>query len=277
MEISWIQSIIYGFISGLTEFVPVSSQAHQMIMRSLFGMYEINYTLNLFVHLGMLTGLLFASGNYILRTYNEHRMSHSNRRRRRREVNLQAVFDFKVVKMAAIPVLLSFVVYASTMKWENSLPIVGGFLLLNGILLYIPMYLARGNKDSRNMSAFDSLLFGLGSALSALPGVSRIGAGCSTAIMRGADPQHAFNWSLMLSVPVLMLLLGFDVFAIFSINIGGGGFGFVFKCLLGGICAHLGTCLSVSLLRAMTERSGISVFSYYSFGIALFVFILYLY
>ena len=277
MEISWIQSIIYGFISGLTEFVPVSSQAHQLIMRNLFGLYDVNYMLNLFVHLGMLTGLTFTSGGYILGTYNEHRMSQSNRRRRRREVNQQAVLDFKVVKTAVIPILLSFVAYSFTMKWENIVPIVAAFMLLNGIILYIPMYLAHGNKDSRNMSALDSLLFGLGSALSALPGVSRIGAGCSTAIMRGADPKHAYHWCIILSLPVLVLLLGFDIFGIFSNSVVGSGFGFVVKCILSGTCAHLGASLSISLLKAMTERTGISVFSFYSLGAALFAFILYLF
>ena len=277
MEISWIQAIIYGFISGITEFVPVSSQAHQLIMRNLFGMSEVNYALNLFVHLGMLTGLLFTSGNYIIRTYNEYRISHSNRRRRRREVNLQAVYDMKVAKMAVLPVVLSVVVYSFTIKWENSTPIVAAFLLLNSILLYIPMYLSRGNKDSRNMSGLDSLLVGFGSGLSALPGISRIGAGCSVAIMRGAEPQHAYLWSLLLSVPALTLLLGFDIFSVFNSSIIGTGFRFVLKCLLSGICAHLGASLSIGLLRSMTVRSGISIFSYYSLGAALFAFILYLY
>ena len=277
MEISWIQSIIYGFISGLTEFVPVSSQAHQLIMRNLFGLNDVNYALNLFVHLGMLTGLIFTAGGYILGTYNEYRMSQSNRRRRRRDVNQQAVLDFKVAKTAVIPILLSFVAYSFTMKWENIVPIVAAFMLLNGIVLYIPMYLARGNKDSRNMSALDALLFGFGSALSALPGVSRIGAGCSTAIMRGADPNHAYHWCLTLSFPALVLLLAFDIFAIFSNAVVGGGLGLVAKCILSGACAHLGASLSISLVKAMAERAGISVFSFYSLGAALFAFILYLF
>lgn len=277
MDINWIESLLYGIISGLSEFLPVSTQAHQMILLNLFGCAENNGLLNLFVHLGMFAALIVTSGGYIRRLYKEYQLSRTTRRRRKRELNMQAVFDISFVKTACVPVLLSFLFYTKTMQWGNTVPIVVSFMLLNGLILFIPMYLARGNKDSRNMSSLDGTLFGVFSALAVFPGVSRIGAGCSIGIARGAASQHAYKWSLILSVPALIILLCFDVYSIIAVGLGGIEILFVLKCFISGIFSYLGAGLAITLMKSLTLRSGLSGFAYYSWGAALFAFILYLY
>lgn len=277
MEINWIEALFYGIISGLTEFLPVSAQAHQSILLNLFGCRQFSGILDLFVHLGIFAALMVTSGGYIRRMYREYQLSKSRRRRRRRELNLQSVFDIAFVRTACLPVIIGFLFFTKTMQWRSSTPIVALFMLLNGLILFIPMYLARGNKDSRNMSGLDALLFGFGSALSVFPGVSRIGSGCSISVARGADPQHAYKWSLILSVPVLLLLMGFDVYSIFAVDAGSIEFLFVLKCVLSGVCSYLGASLAITLMKSLTAHSGIAGFSYYSWGAALFAFILYLY
>lgn len=277
MDISWIEAILYGIISGLAEFVPVSSQAHQLLIRSLFGQGEANSVLDFFVHLGMLTGLLITSGNYISHLLKEYNLSKSTRRRRKREVNMQAVCDVQFVKAACIPMLLGFVVYSKTMHWGNSMPIVALCLLLNGILLHIPMYLPQGNKDSRYLNTFDALAFGLFSGLSVLPGFSRIGMGCSYGIARGTDPKYAYQWGLILSIPALIALLCFDVIGMFAAGSMGADFLYILKCMFSGLFSYVGTSLAITLLKSMTRQSGLSIFSYYCWGAALFAFILYLY
>lgn len=277
VEINWIEALFYGIISGLTEFLPVSAQAHQMIVLNLFGCGQSSGILELFVHLGMVTALITTTGAYIKRLYAEYQLSKSKRRRRKRELNLQSVFDIAFVRTACLLIIIGFLFYGKTMQWRNTIPIVASFMLLNGLILFIPMYLARGNKDSRSMTGLDALLFGFGSALSVFPGVSRIGAGCSISIARGADPQHAYKWSLILSLPVLLLLLGFDVYSIFALDSGSFEFVFVLKCILSGVCSYFGASLAITLMKSLTAHSGMSGFSYYSLGAALFAFILYLY
>lgn len=277
MDINWIEALFYGLVSGLAEFLPISAHAHQMILMNLFGCSQPSGILNLFVHIGMFSALMVTSGGYIRSLYREYQLSKSTRRRRKRELNMQSVFDINFVKMACIPMVVGFIFYPKTMQWNSNIPVVALFMLLNGIILFIPMYLARGNKDSRNMSSLDGVLFGLGSAISVLPGVSRIGAGCSMAIARGADPQHAYKWSLILSVPVLLVLTCFDVYTIFAVDAAGLDMLFMVKCIASGVFSYLGASLSIVLMKTLTARSGISGFSYYCWGAALFAFILYLY
>ena len=127
------------------------------------------------------------------------------------------------------------------------------------------------------MSTVDGALFGVLSALSVLPGVSRVGTGCSFATARGAEPQHAYKWSLLLSIPVLIVLTCFDLVSLFTVGMAGAGALYVIKCILCGACAYVGAGLAILLMKTLTVRNNLSLFSYYSIGAALFAFILYLY
>ena len=60
MEISWIESVIYGFIAGLTEILPVSSHAHQNIMQSLFGLTDGLAFLRFSASVGAFVAFLFS-------------------------------------------------------------------------------------------------------------------------------------------------------------------------------------------------------------------------
>lgn len=274
---NWFEAIVIGIVSGLTEFLPVSSVAHQRIFMHMFGCEEAGGLLKLFIHVGIILALLVSSGGFMQKLHREYQLSNRIRRRRNRVVNVRSVLDIRFVKTAVVPLLIGYIFYIKTMKWESSIPIVALCLLLNGLILFIPMYLPRGNKDSRNMSALDGILFGILSAVSVLPGVSRIGAGCSAAIARGSTPQEAYKWSLLLSVPALIILICFDLYAVLFSEMSGMDVTMMLKCLISGGFAYLGASLSIHLLKSLTIRSGLSGFSYYSWGAALFAFILYLY
>ena len=127
------------------------------------------------------------------------------------------------------------------------------------------------------MSALDGVLFGLGGALSALPGISRIGAASSVAAARGADAHQVFKWSLLLSVPALVGLLCLDVYGIFTASLTGVDAVFMLQSVLAGAAAFVGSSIAINSLKNLTARTGLTGFSYYCWGAALFAFILYLY
>ena len=126
------------------------------------------------------------------------------------------------------------------------------------------------------MSALDATLFGFGSALSVLPGVSRVGASSSFAVARGADIQQAYKWSLLISIPAIAVWMCFDLYALFTAGFGDLGFQFLMKCVAGGLFAFGGASTAIASMKFITVRLGLSGFSYYSWGAALFTFILYL-
>ena len=126
------------------------------------------------------------------------------------------------------------------------------------------------------MSLLDSYLIGIAGALSAFPGISRIGSSTSVAYARGAVRQNALNWALLLSIPALVALMGMDILNIIT-NISAVNFwsSFLYYILAAG-STYIGGCFGILLMKFLTVRTGFSGFSYYSWGAALFTFILYL-
>jgi len=273
---NWLESILYSLVSGFAEFLPVSAQAHKSILLCLFGQDGEHPLLGLFVRIGVLAALCVSMRVQLKRLYRGHALMKIPKKRRRRTPDLQSLMDISFVRLASVPLLLGFLLYPKTSAWAGELYIVALLLILNGLVLHVPMYLPAGNKDSRSMSRLDSLLVGICSAAAVLPGVSRVGAGASIAACRGADFQQAYKWSLLLSLPALAVLLCFDVFAVIAGGLAGVGFLFVLQCIVATAFSYVGAYASITLMRSVVQRSGLSGFSYYCWGAALFAFILYL-
>jgi len=182
--------------------------------------------------------------------------------------------DTGFIRIAAIPMLIYMIVLMAVYKGNQNWTML--ILLVNGIILYLPERMLQGNKTARSMSPLDGLLIGLGSALSVIPGISRVGLGMSIGIMRGADRKHTLNWAYLLSVPALLLLAGSDlcnlIFASNSITFCADFLGY----LMLSIFSFIGAYLSVFLMRNLIIHRGLHAFSYYSWGAAMFSFILFL-
>ncbi len=273
---NFIRSLIYGLVSGLTEFLPISSRAHQALLLQMFGMQQRSPLLDLLIHIAVLLSLLTASNTFISKIRRETRHYEQLRRSRRRGDESLAVLDMRIVKTACVPMLLGLVLLWATESVLFQSARLAFFFLLNGIILLIPEYMRHGNKDARAMSGFDSICLGIASACSVLPGLSRIGCGLSYTVARGADRQNAVNWVLLLSVPALALTCVYDFWSIFTVGVGTITFLIVLGYILAAAISFCFGYLSVLLLRFVSEKAGFAAFGYYCFGAALFTWILYL-
>lgn len=276
MNIGLIESVLYGLICGFAEFLPVSSQAHRGILNCLFGVSQEEPLMAMFLHIGALAALFVSSRTLLQRLQRELEIKRVARRRSRRQPDELAMLDLALVKTACIVMLLGFVFYFNVAAWNNSLPMIALFLVINGIVLHIPLYLPRGNKDARSMSRLDAVFLGIGSALAVIPGISRIGTSVSIGISRGATPQNAYKWSLLISIPALAALIVLDIIGVVTAGLGQIGFSFILQCIICGCAAYIGATGGISLMKAIVHRSGIENFSYYCWGAALFTFILYM-
>lgn len=271
---SLLESILYGLISGFTEFLPVSSQAHQAIFMRLFGVDDRDPIRDLLVHIACILALFTGCRSMLSRLRRERRLA--ARGRRGRTYASRGLYDLRLVRTAAVPLMIGLLLYVSASRLEASLVYIALFFVLNGMILIVPEYMHRANKDARFMAGLDGILIGLSGALSAIPGISRIGAMRSYAAVRGADKQHALNWALMLSIPALLLFCGFDILRLFSLGTGTVSFPIVLGYILSALTAYCGGYFSIVFIRFLTVRTGFAGFAYYSWGAALFSLILYL-
>lgn len=269
---SILQSILYGFVSGATELLPVSAQAHQGMMLRLFGMNTVQPLRDLLVHISILLALWFSCQSIFHRYIRENRVRSSARR----TYTTRGQYDLRIVKTAAVPLIIGQIVYFATARMEFSCAWIALFLLINGAVLILPEYMSHGNKDAATMSGLDGVLMGVCGALSSFPGISRSGAISSYCVARGASRQNAFNWIMVLSVPALVLMCFLDLINIFTIGVSIASFVDFLGYLISAMSAFGGAYLGYLLFRFLTSQSNYSVFAYYSWGAALLSFTLYL-
>ncbi len=268
--------IIYGFISGMTEFLPVSSRGHQALLRYLFGAETRIPLQELLVHIGVLFSLMVGCSEIISRLLREQKLRAVHHRRKAHYTDGRGYFDLRLLKTAAVPLFIGLFAYFATASFENNLLLIMAFWFINALILFLADHMPRGNRDARTMSSLDGIVMGVAGALSVLPGISRTGTVSAYAIARGADDENAVNWSVLMGIPALIFAVIFDLAGFFTYGVGINSFGAVLGCILSGIAAFAGGYLGISLLKLILNHSGLSKFAYYSVGAALFSFAIYL-
>ena len=269
---NWFQSLLYGFVCGFSEFIPVSASAQGQILQQLFGATGNDAVRDLLIHIFSLFAFMIAWRNPMEAIRRDtYQPAHKAGYGRITGENP----DSRFVRACAIPMLLTMVL-CFYFKGTDSLTSTAVVLLVNGIILYVPERILRGNKSARSMSSMDAWIVGAASALCVVPGFSRVGMGLSAAQILGADKKHGMNWAYMLSVPALLLMISVNLVSmIFGgqsllLTTGFGGY------LLISIFSFVGSYLSVYLMKNIILHRASTVFAYYSWGSALFAFILYL-
>lgn len=273
---NWFQSLIFGLFSGLSDVLPVSSQAHKAMMLKIFGENSEDPLLRLFIHAAILAALYYCCSNHIQRIIRQLRLSRVPKKKRKRPLDTRTLMEFKLLRMMVIPVVLSLFAYNHTAPWGTKLNLTAIFLILNCIILFLPNLLPTGNKDARSMSALEGLLIGLGGAASVLPGVSSVGAANAVASACGAERTFALNLTYLMHMVLTIGLICFDLAAVFAAGVSGLTFGAFFTYVLAAAAAFAGAYAGIGAMRMLAVNIGFSIFAFYSFGAALLSFVLYL-
>lgn len=271
---SFLESIIYGFVSGLTEFLPVSPQGHQALMLRLFGVSVREPVRDMFVHIAILIALVTTCKSMFTRLSMENKLA--GRSRRRRGPIRSSAYDLRLIKGAVFPLIAGLFFYFACRKFESNHIILAVFFIINGIIIIVPEYARRGNKDARFMSGWDGIIYGLLGALASIPGISRITTMGFYMSLRGVDRNHNINWILILSVPVLIAFIFFDLVLLFILPIGKITFVTFIQYLVSALSGYFGGYLSILLIKYLSVHTGYGAFAYYSWGAAMFTFVLYL-
>lgn len=273
---NFFQSLIYGITAGLSDIVPVSSQAHKAVLLKLFGQAEEPLVMRLVVDLAILTAMYYHCRGHIQRLWRQQKLAKIPKRRRKRPVDLRSIMDFRLLLSMIPPVILGFLLHFKTAAMEGSLAVIAAFLVINGVLLFLPSLLPAGNKDSRAMSRLDGLVMGLGATVASLPGISDIGAASSIAMVRGTDRGYAVQMALLMHLGVTAGAIIYDFVALILAGTGTFGFAILVSYLVAGLAAFWGACLGIRLVKSLAVHKGLDMLAYYCWGIAFLAFILFL-
>ena len=271
---TWLQNILYGFLSGMAEILPISSRAHGILLLKIFGASGSSDLMLLLMHLGILLALYKTCHPQLTRINRALALARVPKKRRRRPLDTRSLMDFRLLRTMVIPVIPAFFLYNATTDLVSHTWSIALFLILNGLILYLPQFLPSGNKDSRNMSRVDGLLIGLGGALSVLPGISGIGAMVSIGSVCGVDKKYALENAMAVGIVISACTVVCDALRIISGGLEGLTFSIVLAYLCAALASFFGGLLGVKLLRSIVEEHGFTVFAFYCWGLALFTFFL---
>src|SRR5580700_8466285 len=192
--ITELQALILGAVQGLTEFLPVSSSAHLILVPWLFGWADPGLAFDVALHLGSLVALLL----YYRREWFD--LVSSIIRPDRRSRMLLILLIVASIPGAVIGLLLE---KRAETTFRDHMAVIGLTLAIMGVVLWIADVIGRNRKNLDQLYLGDAILIGLSQALAIVPGVSRSGATITTGRLLGIERQDAANFSFLMATPII--------------------------------------------------------------------------
>lgn len=202
-----IRAFILGLIQGATEFVPVSSSGHLVLVPWLLNWPEPGLVFDTVVHWGTLGALLAVFWQDLWRLLRAWLTSVWGCIRRSDVVGDEVKADARVawwIIIGTVPAALFGWLFEEWFERLFATPsAAAGFLLLTAAILAASERWGRRNKPLQQMGPADALLIGLAQAAAIAPGISRSGATIGTGLARGLRRDVAARYSFLLATPII--------------------------------------------------------------------------
>ena len=117
MDLNWLQSLLFGLVSGLTDILPVSAQAHRMLMFKFFGVKSAGNLLTLLLHLSVLAALYLSSRGQFVKINRARALARVPKRKRKRPLDVRSMMDWSLIKTMLVPTILGLFLY----QWARNI------------------------------------------------------------------------------------------------------------------------------------------------------------
>ncbi len=269
------QALILGILQGLTEFIPVSSSAHLIIVPWLFNWNNPSLSFDIALHLGTLVALIWFFASDWIRLI---RAGISSIIERKIGMNPDRRFVWLLL-IACIPGGFAGVLAES--KIENlfhqpgvnissaAMIVMAVIIFLLGLALLGAENLTKKRKGLEKMSFKDAVIIGLSQTLAIFPGVSRSGSTITGGLFTGLKREDAARFSFLLAAPMVAgagLLSLIEIYhqlksgTIASSELGLFAAGFIASAISGFLC--------IKLLLRFLQNNSTNIFVYYRWVLA---------
>ena len=251
---TWLQIIVLAIVQGLTEFLPISSSGHLVLVPAAFNWPDQGLAFDVAVHFGSLVAVclffrkdlvgLVRGGIEVLGAKvesNESRLALG-------------------IALGTIPAAVAGLVLADWIAVNLRSPSVVVFTLSGYAVL---MLLAdRFGRQTRNISSTrvkDAVLIGCAQALSLIPGTSRSGVTITVAMALGFERKDAARFSFLLSVPVILLAAAYEFAVLMADDVPVAWVQLGVGALVASVVAYL----SIEFFMRVISRIGLLPFALY--------------
>jgi len=199
------QTFFLALLQGLTEFLPISSSAHLILLPLLNGWKDQGLAFDVAVHIGSLTAVVWYFRKELTTMSKDWTSSVAQR---------QSVGESRLawaVLLGTIPVGLAGLIFHDFISIELRSPLVIATTTIGfGLLLGWADWKGKQTRDEHTLTWGDVAFVGVAQAIALIPGTSRSGITMTAGLMLGLDRSAAARFSFLLSIPVIVLSGGLE-------------------------------------------------------------------
>jgi undecaprenyl-diphosphatase len=197
----WLEALVLGIVQGLTEFLPISSSAHQSIVGQFFGGQDVGAAFTAITQLGTEAAVILYFRHDISRIIRSWFGSLTGRVPRN---DPDARMGWLVI-LGSIPIVLLGLLFQNAIDSAlRNLWITAAMLAGFGVVIGVADRLARNVRPLESLTWGHGVLFGLAQSLALVPGVSRSGATISAGLALGYTREAAAKYSFLLAIPAVV-------------------------------------------------------------------------
>lgn len=258
------QAILMGVVQGTTEFLPISSSAHLVLLPWFFKFPDPGLTFDVALHLGTLIGIVaflwrdwLRLIGYFLRSLKSWNLA--------RDHNQMLVW---MVLVATIPGGLAGVLFEDFIEQRLHAPwLVACLLIIMGLILWVVDRGSRRAKGIDQITWREAIGIGIAQVLALAPGVSRSGITITSGLIAGLKREEAARFSFLLATPII---LGAGLFKVRHL-LHGFPQGEAWPFILGVFSATLVGYFAVWFLLRYLQRNSLTLFVWYRLLVGAFV------
>lgn len=239
---SIIIALILGIIQGLTEFLPISSSGHLVLLQNIFGIENNVILFDIILHLGTLFAVILVYRKSVLEL-----------------IKNPFGKKMRLLVLGTIPTLIIAFVFKDF--FESAFG--GNFLffgfLATSLLLLIADYITKKNQNYLTMGYKQIIIMGIFQGLAILPGLSRSGSTTTSGLVMGVNKQDALEYSFLLSIPIILASLLYELiftpieFASISIA----------PIIVGFIASFVFGIISIVFMKKIIKNNTFKYFAFY--------------
>ena len=235
-----IQWLVLALVQGITEYLPVSSSAHLILVPAIMDWKDQGLMMDIAAHGGSLLAVMWYFKKEILELLTGQK----------NKLFIQLV-------IATIPLALIGVLTAGFI--ENNLrspAIIAISSIIFGVVLFLSEKLAKSKNEITTKNAF---LIGVGQVLALIPGASRSGVTMTTAMLQGYSKTQAAKFSFLLAIPALLMTTAYGVLKVYQNPEEYNPTGFLIVLVL----SFITSLISIKLFLKLIEKIKMCYFMWY--------------
>jgi len=247
-----LQSIVLGIVQGLTEFLPVSSSGHLVLLQNIFGISEPQLFFDTMLHLGTLVAVVIVMWKDIVDIFK----------------NLFSKMTLYLI-VATIPAVVATLVFEDIFEGAFSGAYLGYGFLLTACVLTLSEKLSDRVSRKREINMGSTVTMGVMQAVAIFPGVSRAGSTIAGGLVSGIGRRQAASFSFLMSIPAILgsvVLQGVKIFsesAISSVEL--------MPTIIGAVCAAVSGYFAIRFMLALISKKRLYGFALYVAALGILV------